>query len=104
MRKVTEQTVQAFFNGTKKTVGNTTVTVVDGETAMALHGNIIAIRSAEGVVKINNKGYDTPTTKERLNCILSRCNNSYIQQKNFAWLYTVDGKTSDFPYAEWVTI
>ena len=104
MRKVTAETVRAFFNGTKKTVGNTKITVVDGETAMSLHNNIIALRSADGVVMINNKGYDTPTTKERLNGILSHLNNDYIQQKNFAWIWKHNGKVSDFPYAEWVTL
>ncbi len=104
MKKVTEQTAQAFFNGTKKTVGNTTVTVVDGETSMALHGNIIAIKSVDGVVQINNKGYDTPTTKERLNGILSHLNNDYIQQIKGKWFIVSDGKKTEFPYDEWVTI
>ena len=104
MKKVTEQTVQAFFTGRNKTVGNTTVSVVDGETTLSLHGNIIALKSADGVVKINNKGYTTQTTKERLNGILSHLNNSYIQQKKGKWYLVEDGKLTEFPYDEWVTI
>ena len=104
MRKVTEQTVRAFFNGEKKSIGNTVVTVVDGETALSLHGNIIALRDSKGVVQINNKGYTTNTTKERLNGILSYLNNDYIKQIKGEWFIVSDGEKTEFPYAEWVTL
>lgn len=62
MKKVTEQTVTAFMNGKKRSVGNTQST---GD-ALYLHGNIIAKR-VDGKVFATNAGWPTPTTRERLN-------------------------------------
>ena len=104
MRKVVEQTSQAFMNGTAISVGNTLVTVVDGETALHLHGNIIALKSAKGVVQISNKGYDTNVTKSRLNGILSYFNKKIIQKQGEWYLFDKDNKSVEFPYNEWVTI
>ncbi len=62
MRKVTEQVVSAFIAGDKRKVGNTHT---DG-TALFLHGNKIAEKIA-GVLFISNAGWQSDTTKERLN-------------------------------------
>ena len=103
MRKVTKETVIAFLNKTSKKVGNTVVTVVDGETALSLHGNIIALNK-DGVIQINNKGYETNTTKERLNGLLEMLDEPKIYQSNFSWYRDIDGVKTEFPYNEWVTI
>ena len=65
MRKVTQQIKQAFERGEAKTVGNTTT---DGNTVW-LHGNAIVKRDADGLVKWSLAGWNTPTTRERVNGI-----------------------------------
>jgi hypothetical protein len=72
MRKVTEQVVSAFLAGQSKTVGNTRC----DEHSLYLHGNRIATRlnygseplsTDDGCIRITLAGWNTPTTRERLN-------------------------------------
>ena len=65
MRKVTQQIKQAFENRQAKTVGNTHT---DGESVW-LHGNKIVTRDPSGVVMATLAGWNTPTTRERVNGI-----------------------------------
>ena len=62
VRKITEEAVRAFYNGDKLTKSNMFVT----DRMMYLHGNLIA-KIEEGMLKISTCGWNTPTTKERLN-------------------------------------
>jgi len=75
MRKVTEQIKQAFEQGTSKKVGNTET---DGQTVW-LHGNAIVKRDPSGLVLATLAGWNTPTTRERVNGITGLC----IHQSNF---------------------
>tara|TARA_B110000467_G_C17962811_1_gene285999 strand:+ start:235 stop:543 length:309 start_codon:yes stop_codon:yes gene_type:complete len=65
MRKVTEQIKQAFSQGTSLKVGNTRT---DGQTVW-LHGNAIVKRDPDGLVRWSLAGWNTPTTRERVNGI-----------------------------------
>jgi hypothetical protein len=65
MRKVTEQIKEAFEQGTSKKVGNTET---DGQTVW-LHGNAIVKRDPSGLVMATLAGWNTPTTRERVNGI-----------------------------------
>ena len=65
MRKVTQQIKQAFEKGTSKKVGNTET---DGQTVW-LHGNAIVKRDPSGLIKASLAGWNTPTTRERVNGI-----------------------------------
>ena len=62
MRQVTEQIASAFINGERKTVSNTHT---DGKN-LFLHGNLIA-KKENGSLYITDAGWQTNTTKERLN-------------------------------------
>lgn len=62
-RKVTSEVVSAFLASRTRTVANTRT---DGST-LYLHGNAIAQRREDGVVWVTLAGWDTPTTRERLN-------------------------------------
>ena len=106
MRKVTEKAVQAFVAGRNFSQGNTRVSVVDGhDVALALHGNVIALLDTRtGIVQVNNKGYDTNTTKERLNGVISAFGGDTIYQKNWEWYRDVNGERVAFPYNKWVTL
>ena len=65
MRKVTEQIKTAFENGESLKVGNTRT---DG-TSVFLHGNEIIRRDVSGIVFATLAGWNTPTTRERVNGI-----------------------------------
>lgn len=65
MRKVTEQIKQAFERGESKKVGNTET---DG-TSVFLHGNEIIRRDVSGLIFATLAGWNTPTTRERVNGI-----------------------------------
>ena len=106
MRKVTEQVIQAFLNSENKSVGNTST---DGQ-SLWLHGHKIARKTDEGI-EINNCGYQTNVTKERLNGLLSLSGNGgLIFQKNFEWKFsqmntdTFEYINGDFPSNQWINI
>ena len=66
MRKVTEQTAVAFRRGESKAVGNT----MTNGTHYYLHGNLIAYKNYGGLM-LTLAGWNTVTTRERLNGILN---------------------------------
>lgn len=76
MRKVTQKTCNAFENRRKCTSGNT---YTDGN-ALYLHGNKIA-EWIDGELYISSCGWETVTTKERLNGL----HGVNIYQKDFVW-------------------
>ena len=63
MRKITRDAVQAFYAGTN--YRNTNTEVKNG--VYMLHGNIIAVRYDNGDIEISLAGWNTNTTRERLN-------------------------------------
>ena len=89
MRRVTQNSVNAFMRDQNYAEGNTTVrTAVEsggGEyyTEMYLHGNRIArkLMNQEAGIQITNCGYSTNVTKERLNGLPG----VNIVQKNCEW-------------------
>lgn len=70
-RKVTEQAVTALLRGERFNSKNTTVRVEHGMFAvMSLHGNDIAmVCMRNGGLVVRTGGYETTTTKERLNSL-----------------------------------
>ena len=64
MRKITKEIVAAFMNRECKRIGNSRT---DGK-AFYLHENPIAVHLSEGI-NITTAGWNTPTTRERLNGI-----------------------------------
>jgi len=75
MRKVTAQIKEAFERRQSKKVGNTRT---DGTTVW-LHGNPIIQRQPNGMVHWTLAGWNTPTTRERLNGIV----DAGVHQVNF---------------------
>lgn len=63
MRNVTEQTVLAFLNGRTASVSNT---FTNGK-ELYLHGNKIAMFNDKGQLEISLCGWNTVTTRERIN-------------------------------------
>lgn len=66
--------------------GNTKVIVVDGEAVVYLHGNAIARYAPQDkLLGISNCGWETSTTKSRLNAILQAFGLVGIHQHKFVW-------------------
>ena len=96
MRLITEQSVNAFMNAQKFSKSNMLVEVLPNVTILKYHGNSIAFRynSPSRTILIQNCGYETTTTKERLNGVLFMAGKNYcIKQKDFVWY--LDGKEWD---------
>ena len=80
MRKVTREIVSAFMNDYNATVSNSSVTTKDGITKLFLFGNCIARKEiATGKIEVTLAGWNTNTTRERLNGIP----NVSVTQSNF---------------------
>lgn len=85
MRKITKNTIDALKTGKRLSTGN--MLVKDGN--VYLHGNLIA--SLENLVlTVTDAGWQTNTTKERLNGILDGFGLQGIYQKKHVW-YFQDG-------------
>ena len=80
-RKITQESVSAFLAGRKFKKGNMSVEVELGYTKLKLHGNTIATIDSLGILSISNAGWQSNTTKERLNGLP----DVHIKQKNWSW-------------------
>ena len=88
MRKITSQSVSAFLDGRTMSAGNMSVYQEPRGAAMYLHGNLIALRIGDGPdfdVYLFDAGWQSATTKDRLNGILDTLNAPRIFQRDFAW-------------------
>ena len=91
MRTITKQSIEAFMNAKPFKKSNMEVEVLPNVTVLKLFGNSIAYRynDPKRTLSITNCGWDTPTTKERLNALP----NVSIQQVNYEWF--LNGKKWD---------
>ena len=83
MRKITIQAAHAFYNFENFYLNNTAVKSSEWISEMYLYGNLIA-KLESGKLYISSAGWETTTTKERLNGILYDSEYS-IRQKDFVW-------------------
>ena len=102
MRAITKAAVKAFFEGRPWSKDNTQVAVGnDGGVTMYLHGNPIARRIRKRV-DICDGGFQSNTTKERLNGVLGALEPRYkkhVSQMDFEW-YLGDTKWD----GEWTVV
>ena len=90
MRNITRLAVKAFFNRERFSMDNTKVTTrFDAkndtiEQVFYLHGHAIAQLTPSGVI-LSNCGWQTNTTKERLNGILEHMGQDKIRQVKGVW-------------------
>ena len=80
MRKITKESVKAFFNNYNYSNNNTFV----NDNKFYLHHNLIAEKK-NNKLYISNCGWFSNTTKERLNGILDYIGKPRIYQKRFQW-------------------
>lgn len=80
MRKITQQIADAFKQGKSKSNGNTWT----NGNLVFLHTNKIVERDEHGNIHMSLAGWNTATTRERLNGIASALGlNASFNQKNF---------------------
>lgn len=72
MRKITEESIDAFLNNRRFKKKNTEVYIGEFNTLLILFGNTIAYRdNLSGNMEITTCGWNSATTRERLNGIPS---------------------------------
>ena len=87
MRKIEAQMINAIRNRRDWRSGNTSVDNTDHGVIIRLHGNKIArVDYDNNVTWITDAGWQTTTTKSRLNAILAGINQrGYVYQKDYVW-------------------
>jgi hypothetical protein len=94
MRSITEQSVNAFTEGQKFSKANMSIKNENGIIKMYLHKNLIATKD-DNKLTITDAGWQSNTTKERLNALLNAYSTDvFIFQKNFEWYVGKDHKTA----------
>ena len=100
MRKIEQQMNRAIANRTNWAGSNTTVTYNDSTncSSVFLHGHQIAtVDHSTNAVKVSSCGWQTVTTKSRLNAILSEVKyGCSVFQKQWNWYVSFRGQTQDF--------
>ena len=99
MRKIEQQMISAIKNNIDWKCDNTEVINIEGVSFVYLHGSQIATIDDDSLTLFDG-GYQTKTTKSRLNAILSEfgytcgTKREYVFQKQFEWFVNfVDTKT-----------
>ena len=97
MRKIEKQIIDAIRNNKDLKVANSEVISYTNSSDVYLHGNLIA-RIGETWMELFDCGYQTKTTKSRLNALLSAfgMEGEYIFQKNFQWFIQYQGAPIPF--------
>ena len=97
MRKIERQMLQAVNTpGKDMTNANTKVRWSDDQSfvEVLLHNNLIAsINWNTNRMAISDAGWQTTTTKSRLNALLGDLANACVYQKKFIWYLCQEGET-----------
>ena len=100
MRKLEQQMNSALLRKTNWAGSNTTVTYneLTDCSSILLHGHQIAtLDHHTNALKLSSCGYQTVTTKSRLNALLSEFKyGCKVFQKNFDWYFRGYNQTVDF--------
>ena len=100
MRKIERQMNFALSNKTNWSGSNTTVTYNDSTncSSVYLHGHQIAtLDHNSNALKLSSCGYQTNTTKSRLNAILDEIDyGCRVFQKQFDWFVSYNNQTQSF--------
>jgi hypothetical protein len=95
MRKIERQMNAAIRDSKDWKCDNTMVTNSNGVSFVFLHGNLIA-EVGDTFVKLHDGGWQSNTTKSRLNAILSEhgCGER-VFQKNFTWFLSMKNQKGE---------
>ena len=102
MRVIEQQMNQAITQERDWKKDNTQVINIEGVSFVYLYNNLIAM-IGDTWLELFDGGYQSNTTKSRLNAILKEHGNSeYIYQKNFNWFVsTING---DVPFNDGIKL
>ena len=105
MRKIEREMQQAICNlsnGETWRKSNTEVAKnSEGDTSVYLHGNRIAFVHANGDITLSSCGWDTVTTKSRLNAVLDTfLHGFHVWQRNFTWYIGNTGNCGAYKNAD----
>jgi hypothetical protein len=81
MRKITQESVDKFLSREPFKKSNMEVDQCYGQYRLKLHSNTIAVLDEFNMLSISNAGWESNTTKERLNGLP----HVRINQKKFVW-------------------
>ena len=97
MRKIELQMIAAIKDSKDLKVANTEVISCTNVSDVYLHGNLIA-RIGETWIELFDGGYQTKTTKSRLNAILFAfgMDGEKVFAKNFQWFVNYNGSPIPF--------
>ena len=97
MRKIETQMITAIKDNKDFKVANTEVISCPNVSDVYLHGHLIA-RIGETWIELFDGGYQTNTTKSRLNAILSAfgMDGERVFAKNFDWFVNYNGQPIPF--------
>ena len=100
MRKIEQQMNDAVANNKNWQSANTSVHYCEenGESIVRLHGNKIAV-TGDDFLQIFDGGYQSATTKSRLNALIDRFCNAVtdgVFQKDYQWYIRDNKVTQDF--------
>lgn len=88
------QMVKGISYRTRRKVGNNTYAEIlhDGSVGITLHKTRVVTIHADGKYTLRNGGWNTVTTKDRIN----KYAPVRVYQRDFQWYITIDGKEYDF--------
>lgn len=105
MKKIEGEMVDAIAAKRNWHKENTEVQIVqrDSSVLVLLFGNAIAQLNADGSIAVNHCGWQTITTKSRLNAVLAVFGKQHwaVSQKDFKWALRDDGGVQDFDSSGW---
>ena len=107
MRQIETKMNQALRNFQNWSSGNTTVTSTREEMKVFLHGNHIAtLNKATMTINLFDGGWQSNTTKSRLNAILNefRYGDCSVFQKNFTWFLNDRLLSRPVPFFSGITV
>ncbi len=103
MRKIEQQMIAAVLAGRDWQSANTAVRTEGGNVLVTLHGNTIA-RCTTGVWEWTLAGWNTPTTRSRINALARAFYLYRVTTKSGAtYAMASDGTTFAVGDSEWVT-
>lgn len=109
MKKIEQKMIKAIRSRCPATIGNTTVarsySNPDNGTAVYLHGNHIATLT-DTSVRFTLAGWNTVTTRSRVNALLSAFAPAYrvSTQRGQAYLYKAGARVRPVENSEWVEL
>ena len=103
MRKIELQMVQAVTNGKDFTKANTKVVHTNDRAYVYLHNHNIA-QVFDDYLLINDCGWQTVTTKSRLNALLRQLTDAGIHQSKHVWYLSGSKGSQEMNTCEWYRI